>query len=105
MCVCFVGLSVCVSVFMLGCAQFHGCPSPASSMGIPDLIDQVLQCYKLFKSIENAPVACLELNNVLGMSVNVLEQIKGHVFVGDESKKITLSTQVEKYQSSEQLCS
>ncbi len=33
MCVCLVGLSVCFSVFMLGCAQLHGCPSPASSTG------------------------------------------------------------------------
>ncbi len=32
MCVCLVVLSVCYSVFTLGCAQFHGCPSPASSM-------------------------------------------------------------------------
>ncbi len=29
---CFVGLSVCFSVSMLGHAQFHGCPSPASSL-------------------------------------------------------------------------
>ncbi len=29
---CFVGLSVCVSVFTLGRAQFHGCPSPALSV-------------------------------------------------------------------------
>ncbi|KAK0218438.1 hypothetical protein EDD85DRAFT_353903 [Armillaria nabsnona] len=67
--------------------------------GIPDLIERGLQCYELFKSIENAPVACLELMNALGMSMNVLEQIKGHVFVGDDLKKIALSAQVEKYQS------
>ncbi len=33
MCVCLVGLSVGFSVFMLGHAQFHRCPSPASSLG------------------------------------------------------------------------
>ncbi len=32
MCVCLVGLSVGYSVFMLGCAQFHGCLSPALSL-------------------------------------------------------------------------
>ncbi len=31
MCVYLVGLSVGFSVFMLGHAQFHGCPSPALS--------------------------------------------------------------------------
>ncbi len=43
--VCLVGLSVCFSVFMLSHAQFHGCPSPASSMAI-----KVIVCVSGFRA-------------------------------------------------------